>query len=540
MEGPWATSRPNPITGRYDQPFTLDDYRLGNAPFVTVASDPSRYGQSVNLGSRTYRSPIDKQTYTLDNVPGYIHDTGSAFRGRPDKLDIAVGDFRGWNPSEAENFVAGGSGSGGGRMPTNSLMDMFQPTQQDSGNFGDRLGGMSNSLIGLGMGLLQPYNPYQGTNAWTNALQGYQSGSALDQRQAALRQQQSRDARDFAFRQEQARLAQANFNRQQARLEQSPAEQMIADIEKARGTPNEQLVRDYYAPKTEQWSLQTVGQDQWGRDIKKWVNSRTQEVRDVNLGPPPGTAFAGTGAGGVPYFSSRGPLGAGTNAPAATGAVPNLAAPFSAGGDPNAPPQVTLPDGRVVAIPPGMDAKTFRQHATAAGADVATGKFTEAQAKTQLFAGRMEQAQSILDKLDEQGTSYRGGGIERLPGSDKFGYGNVLQTPEYRQYRGARDAFINALLRNESGAAINTGEYTRIEREMFPQPGDDAKTIANKRALRAAATTSMKRAAGPGYQGPAETPAATGGGGGGSPGGGGGGADRLRQELIRRGINPDQ
>src|SRR3990167_3029999 len=39
----------------------------------------------------TYKSPIDGKTYTLNDVPVAVHDTGGAFQGRPDKLDIAVG-----------------------------------------------------------------------------------------------------------------------------------------------------------------------------------------------------------------------------------------------------------------------------------------------------------------------------------------------------------------------------------------------------------------------------------------------------------------
>src|SRR5262245_46213909 len=155
MEGPFATSRKNPLTGRYDTPFTLDDVRLGKSPWVTVASDPSRYGETVNLGKITYRSPLDQQTYTLPNVQGYIHDTGSAFQRRPDKLDIAQGDFRGWNPQVAENFVGGGnSASGGDKMPA-SLMDMFSPQSYQPtdalgqrAGFGDALSSRANSLIG--------------------------------------------------------------------------------------------------------------------------------------------------------------------------------------------------------------------------------------------------------------------------------------------------------------------------------------------------------------------------------------------------------
>jgi len=110
MEGPWATSRPNPATGQRI-PSTLDDVRLGRSPYVTVASDPSRYGQRVQLGDLTYRSPIDGKTYTVPQVQGVVHDTGSAFKGRPDKLDVAAGDFRGWNPTAASAYVQADAGT---------------------------------------------------------------------------------------------------------------------------------------------------------------------------------------------------------------------------------------------------------------------------------------------------------------------------------------------------------------------------------------------------------------------------------------------
>src|SRR3989344_418274 len=70
---------------------TLDDWRLGKSDYVTAASDPSRYGETYVAREFTYRSPLDGKTYTLNNVPIVVHDTGSAFQGRPDKLDIAIG-----------------------------------------------------------------------------------------------------------------------------------------------------------------------------------------------------------------------------------------------------------------------------------------------------------------------------------------------------------------------------------------------------------------------------------------------------------------
>src|SRR5262245_50309012 len=71
---------------------------------------------------------------------------------------------------------------------------------------GGGIGGASNSLIGLGMGLLQAYNPWAGTNSWTNALQGYQAGAALDQRTRAQQQ-------ELAMQRERMAMAREQMNR---------------------------------------------------------------------------------------------------------------------------------------------------------------------------------------------------------------------------------------------------------------------------------------------------------------------------------------
>lgn len=68
---------------------TLEDYRLGRSEHVTAASDKSRYGENYVIPEITYRNSLG-ETHTLTDVPVEIHDTGSAFRGRPDKIDIPV------------------------------------------------------------------------------------------------------------------------------------------------------------------------------------------------------------------------------------------------------------------------------------------------------------------------------------------------------------------------------------------------------------------------------------------------------------------
>jgi hypothetical protein len=104
MEGPYETAKAG-MEGAFT-PKTLDDFRLGMSPYVTVASPASKLGQSINLGDIEYRSPIDGRVYRIPNVPGYTHDRGSAFKeSTPEKRDIAVGDFRGINPDTGKPFT---------------------------------------------------------------------------------------------------------------------------------------------------------------------------------------------------------------------------------------------------------------------------------------------------------------------------------------------------------------------------------------------------------------------------------------------------
>ncbi len=219
MEGGFETSKKN--REGENIPRTLDDYRLGKSPYVTVASDPSRYGQDVNLGKITYRSPLDNNTYTLDDVKGYIHDTGSAFQGRPDKLDIATGDFRGWNPSQASSFVARNSVGGGdlGYAPEPrkpmfpDLLSSLAPQAQNGAapSFGQRLGAGLQGFAQSG-GLL---------SALGNLIGGVATGERTDEdyltrkeRAAERARQQYNTDRTFGELQSEHGRQQRNFEMQ--------------------------------------------------------------------------------------------------------------------------------------------------------------------------------------------------------------------------------------------------------------------------------------------------------------------------------------
>lgn len=112
------------------------------------------------------------------------------------------------------------------------------------------------------------------------------------------------------------------------------------------------------------------------------------------------------------------------------------------------------------------------------------------------FADRMQNSAPIIGKFGSAGTSVGAKVKDMLP----FGIGNTQQTPEFQQYQQARNDFINAQLRRESGAAIAPSEYSNADKQYFPQPGDGPEVLAQKARNRQLAVEGMVRNAGPAYQ----------------------------------------
>ncbi|WP_461319804.1 hypothetical protein [Bradyrhizobium elkanii] len=179
--------------------------------------------------------------------------------------------------------------------------------------------------------------------------------------------------------------------------------------------------------------------------------------------------------------------------------------PLEAGGSDDRSNTVTGPDGKEIAIPPGVDRKTFVKEVTKANADAATGKKTEVQAKSEKFGNKMETAEKTIQSLEGEAGGVSGSynrALDTIPFVGGSAATNMANTGKYQQYRQARDNFITAILRDESGAAIGSSEFQRYERELFPQPGDSAAVVAQKREARRVAIEAMKKAAGPGYKSP--------------------------------------
>lgn len=163
---------------------------------------------------------------------------------------------------------------------------------------------------------------------------------------------------------------------------------------------------------------------------------------------------------------------------------------------------VTGPDGKPIAIPPGVNRSEFIKKVTEANAKAATGDKTEVQSKSEKFGNKMELAEKNLKSIEDEGTGYGGRIAEGFPLIGGTMATNWMKSDKYQKYEQARNNFITALLRDESGAAIGTEEFNRYEKELFPQPGDGAAVIKQKREARRIAIEGMKKAAGPGYKSP--------------------------------------
>ena len=120
---------------------------------------------------------------------------------------------------------------------------------------------------------------------------------------------------------------------------------------------------------------------------------------------------------------------------------------------------------------------------------------TESQSNAMLFAERMAQAEPLFQNPPPTfGSRFK----EGLPG----GVGNVMITPESRQFFQAERNFINAVLRKESGAVISDTEFENARKQYIPQPGDDDATLELKRQARETAIRQIAAGGGAGYKPP--------------------------------------
>jgi hypothetical protein len=125
---------------------------------------------------------------------------------------------------------------------------------------------------------------------------------------------------------------------------------------------------------------------------------------------------------------------------------------------------------------------------------------TQAQQTVAGYASRLTQANSIINDLSSS-----------IAGKNPVGYSlggylpSFLQGADRQQYDQATRNFVNAVLRQESGAAISPTEFDSAEKQYFPQPGDSQQVITQKAANRDLVIRNFVNASGNAYEAPPST-----------------------------------
>lgn len=128
---------------------------------------------------------------------------------------------------------------------------------------------------------------------------------------------------------------------------------------------------------------------------------------------------------------------------------------------------------------------------------------TEVQAKAVTFASRMNRANETINKLSADGIDKSSAGkqfMEAIPFIGD-GLGNIYNDflpNKIQQLDQAKRDWINANLRNESGAAIGKDEFASADKQYFAQIGDKPEVILQKALNRKMAEEGMRAQAGRG------------------------------------------
>jgi hypothetical protein len=129
--------------------------------------------------------------------------------------------------------------------------------------------------------------------------------------------------------------------------------------------------------------------------------------------------------------------------------------------------------------------------------ELAQGKpLTEFQGKAVAYGIAMQDASNNMKKIEDKGfnpASLKNQTSVSMAGGN---IGNILVSPEARQYKQAQDQFAEAYLRFKSGANTPEQEIQRNLRNMMPAVGDDRETLNQKQIARDEAGRAMAIASG--------------------------------------------
>ncbi len=113
-----------------------------------------------------------------------------------------------------------------------------------------------------------------------------------------------------------------------------------------------------------------------------------------------------------------------------------------------------------------------------------SSKMTEGQGKAYQYAAELFKTNETISKLENKGFNPTNNTWDRFAP-------NYFKSDEGKQYYSAMDKWIEATLRDRSGATVMDSEYDKARLQYFPAYGDSAINIANKKALRSVAMQAM-------------------------------------------------
>ncbi len=125
---------------------------------------------------------------------------------------------------------------------------------------------------------------------------------------------------------------------------------------------------------------------------------------------------------------------------------------------------------------------------------------TEFQGKSATYGARAKEAHDIMNELESLSgnDAYNRIAVATVGGSGALNtVANPYLSENTQRAIQARRDFINAVLRQESGAAISPSEFDNANRQYFPMPGDSKKTIEQKARTRETAILGLNKSAGP-------------------------------------------
>lgn len=129
-------------------------------------------------------------------------------------------------------------------------------------------------------------------------------------------------------------------------------------------------------------------------------------------------------------------------------------------------------------------------------------KLTEAQGKANLYQSRATESDKIMSDLEGQYSplainAKQGVGKMWAVGGPLETAANAMLPANAQKAEQAQRNFVNAILRQESGAVIADTEFANAQKQYFPQPGDRKEVIAQKKKNRETAIAGLKVMAGP-------------------------------------------